>query len=456
MSDGAPSDGVPGHLAIGEVLALLQTEFPDVTISKIRFLEAQGLIVPERTAAGYRKFYDADIARLRWVLAQQRDNFLPLKVIKARLESGDLDSVGPVTSQPSLWGESDGVAAAAPPVRAVAPTDPADATDGTVATEPVERPPSWLEELVASSTTATPRAQLTASPDPGASIIEATASDVAEPAPSASASSEPAASSEPLASSESPNPDVSNPDVSNPDAPGMDAHPGSAGAASDRTPVGVDRPGDASVERIGEPAQRESPSWLAARQEPPTAAGQAEGVDSGDHNPVPDDQAAAPSSAAASGAAPSGAAADESDLEPERNAGPAADDGEDGTLRYGREEIAELVGVSIAEVDEMVTFGLLQPLMVGGEPTFDRSSVAVARAVVRFGGRGVEPRHLRLFKNAADREAGFFEQLILPMLKQRNPAALDRARTSLIDLAAAGEDLHRALIDQALRPHLGR
>ena len=61
MSDGAPSDGVPGHLAIGEVLALLQTEFPDVTISKIRFLEAQGLIVPERTAAGYRKFYDADI-----------------------------------------------------------------------------------------------------------------------------------------------------------------------------------------------------------------------------------------------------------------------------------------------------------------------------------------------------------------------------------------------------------
>ena len=104
----------------------------------------------------------------------------------------------------------------------------------------------------------------------------------------------------------------------------------------------------------------------------------------------------------------------------------------------------------------MVTFGLLQPLMVGGEPTFDRSSVAVARAVVRFGGRGVEPRHLRLFKNAADREAGFFEQLILPMLKQRNPAALDRARTSLIDLAAAGEDLHRALIDQALRPHLGR
>ena len=73
------------HLSIGEVLALLQEDFPDVTISKIRFLESQGLIDPERTPSGYRKFYEADIARLRWILTQQRENFLPLKVIKDRL-----------------------------------------------------------------------------------------------------------------------------------------------------------------------------------------------------------------------------------------------------------------------------------------------------------------------------------------------------------------------------------
>ena len=60
-------------------------EFPDVTISKIRFLESQGLIDPERTPSGYRKFYEADIERLRWILRQQRENFLPLKVIKDRL-----------------------------------------------------------------------------------------------------------------------------------------------------------------------------------------------------------------------------------------------------------------------------------------------------------------------------------------------------------------------------------
>ena len=74
------------HLSIGEVLSLLHEEFPDVTISKIRFLESQGLVDPERTPSGYRKFYEPDIERLRWVLRQQRDAFLPLKVIKDRLE----------------------------------------------------------------------------------------------------------------------------------------------------------------------------------------------------------------------------------------------------------------------------------------------------------------------------------------------------------------------------------
>ena len=72
--------------SIGEVLALLKTEFPDVSISKIRFLEGQGLIQPERTESGYRKFADVDLARLRYILRLQKEQFLPLKVIKERLE----------------------------------------------------------------------------------------------------------------------------------------------------------------------------------------------------------------------------------------------------------------------------------------------------------------------------------------------------------------------------------
>ena len=81
------------HLSIGEVLSLLQEEFPDVTISKIRFLESQGLIDPERTPSGYRKFYEADIERLRWILIQQREHFLPLKAIRALLEEAGFTDI---------------------------------------------------------------------------------------------------------------------------------------------------------------------------------------------------------------------------------------------------------------------------------------------------------------------------------------------------------------------------
>ncbi len=78
------------YLSIGDVLTLLREEFPDVTISKIRFLESQGLVNPERSPSGYRKFFDHDVERLRWVLRQQREHFLPLKVIRDRLADGDL------------------------------------------------------------------------------------------------------------------------------------------------------------------------------------------------------------------------------------------------------------------------------------------------------------------------------------------------------------------------------
>lgn len=78
-----------GGMSIGSVLDLLRPDFPDVTISKIRFLEAEGLIRPERTPSGYRRFSVADVERLRFVLTAQRDQYLPLKVIKEQLEAID-------------------------------------------------------------------------------------------------------------------------------------------------------------------------------------------------------------------------------------------------------------------------------------------------------------------------------------------------------------------------------
>jgi DNA-binding transcriptional MerR regulator len=76
-------------MTIGEVLGILSAEFPDVTVSKIRFLEAEGLIEPERSPSGYRKFTPADTERLRFILAAQRDHYLPLRVIKAHLDAVD-------------------------------------------------------------------------------------------------------------------------------------------------------------------------------------------------------------------------------------------------------------------------------------------------------------------------------------------------------------------------------
>lgn len=73
--------------SIGETVKVLKKEFPEVTVSKIRFLEAKGMIMPRRTQGGYRRFDQADIARLRYILQQQRDHFLPLKVIKTKLAS---------------------------------------------------------------------------------------------------------------------------------------------------------------------------------------------------------------------------------------------------------------------------------------------------------------------------------------------------------------------------------
>ena len=83
-----------GQFGIGEVLAQLQPEFPDISTSKIRFLEAEGLIEPARSRSGYRRFSAADIERLRYILTMQRDSYLPLRVIRERLVMKGAGEVG--------------------------------------------------------------------------------------------------------------------------------------------------------------------------------------------------------------------------------------------------------------------------------------------------------------------------------------------------------------------------
>ena len=116
-------------MSIGAVLDLLRPEFPDVTISKIRFLEAEGLVTPQRSPSGYRRFTAYDCARLRYILTAQRNHYLPLKVIKAHLDAqpdGELpQAAGFAFAAPRLVtiaGHHDDSAAGVDTAAAVAPT----------------------------------------------------------------------------------------------------------------------------------------------------------------------------------------------------------------------------------------------------------------------------------------------------------------------------------------------
>jgi DNA-binding transcriptional MerR regulator len=269
--------GERSYLSIGEVLALLQDEFPDVTISKIRFLESQGLIDPERTPSGYRKFYEIDVTRLRFILHQQKDHFLPLKVIKDRLDSGE------------PLGEENG----------------------------------------------------RADPEPE------TASDV-----------------------------------------------GAGGRAVAPAP------------NPPEPPEPRLPVWMVRPPPSSTGGGGASSV-----------------RAAASGA------------------------------MFSFEEVAAAAGLTLDGLRDVERFGIVTGRDVGGTTVYDEHAVVAARVAAQFLQFGVEPRHLRMYRNSADREAGLIEQLIMPLVKQRNPAAHAQAHTTLETLARLGGELREAVLRQSLRPY---
>jgi DNA-binding transcriptional MerR regulator len=238
-----------GHafMSIGEVLGQLRGEFPDVTISKIRFLETEGLVDPQRTPSGYRKFSRDDVARLRYVLSAQRDNYLPLRVIKAHLEAID---------------------------RGMTP-----AVGGTDA-------PS------------VPRA-----------LVEVG------------------------------------------DLPGPE------------------------------------------------------------------------------------------DFLPEAS-----------ELRLSREELLDAAGIDPEQLTAIEGYGLLQA-RTGGY--YDGDALVVAKTIAAMSRYGLEPRHLRAFRTAADREVGLVEQVVAPLVRQRNPESRGRADEVARELASLSVRLHATLVRSGLRPALG-
>jgi len=275
------------YLSIGEVLGLLLEEFPDVTISKIRFLESQGLIDPERTASGYRKFYDNDVDLLRVILREQRENFLPLRVIRDRLESGAIeDPTGPTT-----------------PPRGIRTHDPDDG-DADMSGEVARQ-----------------------SPD---------------------------------------------------DAPDTEPHTEMNPSA---VPVAA------------------APATTPARATPPAAS-------------------------------------------------------RDRHDSFGAGDLCQLAGLTNSQLAELEAYGLLAGKGSGAATSYNSCDLAIAQAAAGFMQLGIEGRHLKAWRQAAEREASLFEQMILPLLRQRNPQARQQAVDTLTSLTELGGELRSAIVHSALSHHL--
>jgi len=352
------------YLSIGEVLSLLQDEFPDITISKIRFLESQGLVGPERTPSGYRKFYEEDIQRLRWVLRQQRDAFLPLKVIKGRLEGqGAL-----AFEEPSELGRDAG---------GTSPESPAE--DG-----PAGYPASGEEGPERGRASVVPSSQR-------ARRGEAGRSESGGPGPK-----------------------------------GMATRSGGGGAGGSRsgapwaTGMGVAR------------GRGTGQAQLTAAAPAPEEAGAA-------REPAADGPKATKRHRSAKGTAQERDAAGA--------AGPGPSQARD---ELSTEELIEASGVSLETVRDLERYGLISPRFVAGVPYYSRDASVIAHLAGAFARHGVEARHLRAYKGAAEREAGLVQQVVMPLVRQRNPEARRAASRAVEELSALGAELRSVLLREAL------
>lgn len=272
------------YLSIGEVLAQLLEEFPDVTISKIRFLESQGLIEPERTPSGYRKFTSSEVERLRFILREQRTNYLPLRIIKDKLDDDTSD---------------------------ISREIPAG----------VEIP-----------TSGHPAAR-TAVPRPAPNVVTLPPS---EPTP--------------------------------------------------------------------EPLVAEVAAVVVLEQDPLIPA----------------------------------SIAREQRKEAIRHA--------DKTESIPRDQLLQQMHIEPLFLKELEAAGLVSGHDVGDTTFFDPQSTAIAKTAARFQDLGIDIRHLRAWKSSADRELSLFEQRILPLLRQRNPAAREEAINMLAEFIELGSELRSALL----------
>lgn len=134
---------------------------------------------------------------------------------------------------------------------------------------------------------------------------------------------------------------------------------------------------------------------------------------------------------------------------------PAAETGVVTGASLTTEELCAASGLSVEEVAGLEAFGMIDHVTVAGIDTYDEDALTVANLAASFRAFGMEPRHLRLYRNAVDREMGLIEQVVIPLLRQRNPESRQRAVESADQLAALGQSMRATLLRQELRRHLG-
>jgi DNA-binding transcriptional MerR regulator len=422
------------YLSIGDVLTLLREEFPDVTISKIRFLESQGLVNPERSPSGYRKFFEADVERLRWVLRQQREHFLPLKVIRDRLSEGDLgEDVGPATIEVGEGAEGAedvgdvGAPVAQPARRNGKVPQPAHAAAGATASSGSGSGPSSGPTGAAAAPGRT-QAQLAKADDEAMARILADASRRAAMKP------------------ESPTERAPLRVVGDAEDPAPAPVPARAATASAPDPAPAPAPADTAPPPTADARRAEQRSRAAATtgmSAPATPAATAAPRASEPARP----KAAAPAAPAGKGDG-SGAA----------KGAPAKVTTPSGLVTgvsMTAEELCSASGLSEIELASLQGFGLVEATEVAGILTFNEEALTVANLAAEFRKFGIEARHLRLYRNAVDREMGLIEQVIIPLLRQRNPESRQRAVENADELGTLGQTMRATLLRSALRRHVG-
>jgi hypothetical protein len=127
---------------------------------------------------------------------------------------------------------------------------------------------------------------------------------------------------------------------------------------------------------------------------------------------------------------------------------------EAGAVSLTAEELSQASGLSLRSVRELEGYGLLETHMVGDAAYYDADALIIARTAAGFLEHGIEARHIRSYKVAVEREAGLFEQIVLPLLKQRNPDARRRATQTVAELMRLGDDMRSVLLRRGLRDHI--